>query len=103
MNPINEIGFYQLENLVLQRVPFVLFDLTKDSQFMDSFSHLNSYYLNFLKNVIVKSTPSEFEKTEKFQSLAKEDPIVVISDDKETSKFIALRLESENYINVFYT
>lgn len=102
MEAINEIGSYQIENLVMQRVPFTLLDLTNQTNLIKPFEHLNPYYLNFLKTQIAKTTVAEYKSTEKFQSLVKEDPIVVICDNGIESKKIASELESAGYINVFY-
>jgi len=99
---INQIGIYQIENLVLQRVPFTLLDFTKDTSLITPFEHLNTYYLNFFKNQILKTTPTEFKTTEKFQSLSKEAPVVIICDSGKDSLKIATELEAEGYINVFY-
>lgn len=102
MEAINQIGIYQIENLVLQRVPFTLLDLTKDSNLVTPFEHLNPYYLNFLKAQILKTSPAEYKSTGKFQALTKEAPIVVICDSGNESLKISHELEAEGYINVFY-
>lgn len=102
MEAINQIGIYQIENLVLQRVPFTLLDLTKNSNLIGPFEHLNPYYLNFLKAQILKTTTVDYKTTEKFQSLPKEAPIVVICDTGNESLKISHELEAEGYINVFY-
>lgn len=102
MEAINQIGIYQIENLVLQRVPFTLFDLTSDSKLIAPFEHLNPYYLNFLKAQIVKTTPGEFKTNEKFMTLSKDAPIVVVCESGVESLKIAQALEAEGYINVFY-
>ncbi len=102
MESINQIGIYQIENLVLQRVPFTLLDLTTQGNLTAPFEHLNPYYLNFFKNLILKTTAADYQSTEKFQSLPKDAPIVIICDSGEDSKKIASELESTGYINSFY-
>lgn len=102
MEAINQIGIYQIENLVLQRVPFTLLDLTKDSNLIGPFEHLNPYYLNFFKAQILKATPSDYKSSERFQALTKEAPIVVICDSGNESLKVSQELEAAGYINVFY-
>lgn len=102
MESINQIGFYQLENLVLQRVGFTLLDLTKEHDIVRYFTHMNPYYLNFLKAQIQKSTANEYKSHPVVSSLAKESPIVVVCDTGADSRRIAHDLETEKYINVFY-
>lgn len=102
MESINQIGFYQLENLVLQRVNFTLMDLTKEISIVDHFKHLNSYYLNFLKTMIQKVDVNDYINNPVFCSLAKEAPIVFICDTGKDSMLIANKLENEKYLNVFF-
>lgn len=102
METINQIGTYQLENLVLQRVPFTLLDLTKNANLVAPFEHLNPYYFNFFKTQILTSTAADYKSTEKFQSLSKDAPVIVICDTGKESQAIASELELAGYINVFY-
>jgi rhodanese-related sulfurtransferase len=98
----NQIGIYQIENLILQRVPFTLLDLTAKGNVIAPFEHLNTYYLNFFKNLILKTTETEYKSAEKFQALAKEAPIVIVCDSGKESMKLVSELEAEGYINVFY-
>jgi rhodanese-related sulfurtransferase len=98
----NQIGIYQIENLILQRVPFTLLDLTNDANLIAPFEHLNSYYLNFFKNLILKTTTTDYKSTDKFKSLPKDAPVVIVCDSGEDSKKIASELESSGYFNSFY-
>ena len=102
MESINQMGYYQLENLVLQRVNFTLMDLTKEIDIVEKFKHLTPYYLNFLKTQIQKVTTENYRVNPIFTGLAKESPIVLICDNGIKKKKIASQLESEKYINVFY-
>lgn len=102
MEATNQIGIYQIENLILQRVPFTLLDLTNEANVIAPFEHLNSYYLNFFKNLILKTTAAEYKSTEKFQSLPKDAPVVIVCDSGKDSLKIATELEAEGYINSFY-
>ena len=102
MEATNQIGIYQIENLILQRVPFTLLDLTNEANVIAPFEHLNAYYLNFFKNLILKTTATEYKSTEKFLSLPKDAPVVIVCDSGEDSKKIASDLESAGYINAFY-
>lgn len=102
MESTNQIGFYQLENLVLQRVNFTLMDLTIQYDVLESFNHLNSYYLSFLKALIQKSTIQDYKTNEVFKDLPKESPVVFVCDSGADSKLIANKLETDKYLNVFY-
>ena len=102
MESINQMGFYQLENLVLQRVNFTLMDLTKEIDIVEKFKHLAPYYLNFLKAQIQKVSSENYKMNPIFMGLSKESPIVLICDNGIESKRMATQLESEKYINVFY-
>ncbi len=102
MQAINQIGIYQLENLIMQRVPFTLLDLTSGKNLITPFEHLNPYYLNFFKAQILTSNETDYKLTEKFQVLAKDAPVIVICDTGKESFKIANELESAGYINVFY-
>lgn len=102
MEAINQIGIYQIENLILQRVPFTLMDLTQESDLITPFEHLNPYYLNFLKTQILKTTTHDYQSNEKFQSLSKEAPIVIICDSGKDSIKVSQELQADGYINVFY-
>jgi hypothetical protein len=86
----------------MQRVNFTLFDLTTESDVVKPLSHLNAYYLNFYKSLIVKSTPHEFRNTEQFKALSKESPIVLICDTGSISLMRATELEVAGYLNIFY-
>lgn len=102
MEPANQIGFYQLENLIMQRVNFTLVDLTQNTDLLSLFGHLNPYYLNFFKNLIHKTTPTGYKNLPILGSLTKESPIIFICDTGAESKNIADELEAEKYINSFY-
>ncbi|MBL7545725.1 MAG: rhodanese-like domain-containing protein [Bdellovibrionaceae bacterium] len=96
MEPTNQIGIYQLENLILQRVNFTLVDMTQQFQLIEMFGHLNPYYLNFLKSQISKLQPAEYK------SLAKESPIIAICDTGKDSLALITELETDGFINAFY-
>ncbi len=102
MEPINQIGFYQLENLVMQRVSFTLLDLTTSLDITTNFTHMNPYYLNFMKAQIQKSTINNYRSNPVLLSLAKDAPIIIVCDSAEDSIKLANDLEKEHYINVFY-
>ena len=102
MEATNQVGIYQIENLILQRVPFTFLDLTNTGDVIAQFKHLNPYYLNFFKNLILKTTAAEYKSTEKFQLLSKVAPVVIVCDSGDDSKKIANELESIGYINAFY-
>ena len=76
--------------------------MTQKSNLLEIFGHLNSYYLNFLKTQIYKTDLSSFKSSEKYSTLAKESPIVIVDDTGTDSLKLATDLESDGFMNAFY-
>ena len=86
----------------MQRVNFTLVDMTQKSNLVEIFGHLNPYYLNFLKAQIFKTELASFKTSEKFSTLMKESPIVVVDDMGDDSLRLVNELEAAGFLNVFY-
>ncbi len=92
MTSVLDLEFYQLENLIAQRVRFGLF-YPESFQAMDIFK--TAVYHKQVKNLAgitkeIKKNKWDFDA-----------PIVLVSNDKWCSE-IAFLLEKENYTNVCY-
>lgn len=102
MTPLNEISFYQLENLIMQRVPFKFLNLSEEQKLLQAFSHLNSYYSRFLKDQLF--TIENEEKTIEFvqtQNFSLDMPMVLLCNEGSLSKKVAFELEKIGYKNVY--
>lgn len=91
-----EIGEFQFENLVRNRIPFVLVDLGADlAGLYPSFlqAHLESQRLT--------TTPESALADLVARAPAKDSAVVVISQDGETSGPVARRLIEQGYQNVY--
>lgn len=99
---INEISFYQLENLILQRVPFHFINIANEEALLSCFIHINPYFQKFLKDQL--RTVASLEKA---QELIKENqfsidtPLVLICENGEISKKLAEELEQKAFKNVY--
>lgn len=76
--------------------------MTQKSNLVDIFGHLNSYYLNFLKSQIYKTDMASFKTSEKYTTLIKESPIVVVDDTGTDALKLVTELESAGFLNAFY-
>lgn len=65
------------------------------------FTHLNPYYLNFLKAQIFKCEATTFKTSDKFPTLVKESPIVIVCDDGQESAKLVKELENDGFINAY--
>lgn len=99
---LNEISFYQLENLILQRVPFHFINFANEETLLSCFQHINPYFQKFLKDQLY--TVTEIEKAQdliKEKPFSIDTPIVLICENGETSQTLAEQLEQKGYKNVY--
>lgn len=99
---LNEISFYQLENLIMQRVPFKFLNFSDEQKLLSAFAHLNPYYMRFLKDQLYSVTTEE--KALEFissQSFPLDMPMVLLCEDGESSKSLAQKLEQTGFKNVY--
>ena len=100
---LNQIGFYQLENLILQRVPFKLVLFAGKSELIELFQHLNPYYLKFLEAQIETfNSENEFQKKLNESLSNKEQPMIIVCPDGKISESIVTHLEKLNFINYYW-
>lgn len=109
MSLFNKIRFYQLENLILQKVPFKFIELfqssssdepTKEST-LDAFKHLNPYYQRFFKEQFFSADIDQLVNGSNQIGLSFESPIILICQDGFSSNEFALALEKVGYKNIY--
>lgn len=97
MIDIAQIGYFQFDNLVRGRVPFLLVNMGVD---------LSVWYKSVeamhLANVTVNCTPENYLEQVKSKNLPPHFAIVVIDQDGSQSKKIADSLEAAGFMNAHY-
>ena len=94
MSEVLEIGYFQLENLQMNSIPFVFLDLRESKELIAD---------EPLKSILSSSVPLDESEvlnylSEKLDS--KDVPVVLLCQNGEVSKKIAQDLESKGYINI---
>ena len=94
---LNAIGYFQFDNLIQNRIPFVFVNLGVD--FSDWYSGLNKTHLEaYALNVDASQVLSEIGK----KNLPLHTAILVICPDGTLSKELCSTLENSGFSNVFY-
>lgn len=98
------IGEYQLKNLQANNVNFSFFDLRSSidqvAEKTSSNEGMNSHLASLLRGSMSAAPDLILQKLEK-QSVAKNDPIVLICEDGVKSFSLAIKLAQNDFINVF--
>lgn len=93
---MESIGFFQLENLVLSRSPFIFLDLrTQDQQ--GSLPEPLSHYLK----VATRITPVDVKAHLQKIAADKIKPVLLLSEDEVLSSAVARDLEAAGYTNIY--
>lgn len=98
------IGFFQFDNLVKGRVPFLFVNLNIDTKALYPHiykMHLERMLLNIPDRNIEVMEPAEIVSIIQDQKLPAHQAIVILCDNGERSEQIARALEAANYVNVF--
>ena len=93
----NSLGYFQFDNLVRGRIPFLLLNLGVDLS-----AWYNSVEAMHLNNYNVPVTPSNYIEQVKAKNLPPHFAIVVIDEDGTTAKEIAAALEASGFLNSYY-
>lgn len=88
--PVEEIGPFQLENLVQNRVQFHLFDLRKDSSWRHPL-------LDGAKPLDEKLWPQQLADNK----VGIGDPIVLVCENGKRSRSLAAKMIKAKYVNVY--
>lgn len=97
MTSLMGLGFYQFDNLIKNRVPFVLISYGVDFKNFDI-----GLFQNHLEKHLVLMEPQETFDYVKKQNFPLEQSFIVICDDGKISQKNALKLEKLGYKNVFF-
>lgn len=95
---LNEVGFFQFDNLIRNRIPFVLLNLGVDLQGL----YKIPLYQNHLNAITVTTTAQEAFPILKNRNHPPHEAIVVIANENSQSQSLVDALEAQGYSNVFY-
>ncbi|AFY00158.1 rhodanese-like domain-containing protein [Bdellovibrio bacteriovorus] len=94
----NSIGYFQFDNLIQTRTPFLLVILDNVD--------LNDWYKSVTKmhldNISLPSTPEGALEAVKGKSLPPHFAVVVLDRDEKSAPQVAAMLEQAGFINSFY-
>lgn len=94
---LNEIGWFQFENLVKNRIPFLLINLGVD------FTGLyQGFYQSHLESQMMTSNEKSALNDVKERKIPAHHAILVVCQDGSQSALVIDQLESAGYLNVFY-
>ncbi len=93
---VQEIGFFQLENLKLNNVPFLFFALCKESELR---GHPQSALLEMARPMTAEAIKKHLQSLG--EESAKSHPIVLVCPDGGASTQLAVELEAQGYLNVY--
>lgn len=92
-----EIGFFQLDNLVRNRIPFVLLSLGVDfAKFYDEI-----VYQNHLFSQTISTTRESILKDLSSRNIPSESAVVLVCPQGDVSVRLMSTLEKHGYSNVF--
>ena len=94
---LNEIGLFQFENLILNRIPFALLNLGVDTS-----ARFSSYYQSHLDAQTINSTAATALGDMQSRSVPADQALVVLADDESAAAMVVDELEGQGYTNVFY-
>ncbi|MFN8847033.1 MAG: rhodanese-like domain-containing protein [Bdellovibrionales bacterium] len=95
---LNSIGFFQFDNLIKNRIPFVLINLTQKPVKIYS----QSLYQQHLTQVEVMTTTTEVLPNLNTRQHPKHEALLVLCEDGSHSPALVQELEQSGYLNVFY-
>lgn len=95
---LNEIGSFQFENLVLNRIPFVFINLTASLPLMFK----QPYYQRHLESLELRTTEDEVLQKLKERNHPSHEAILVCCDNGQQSVKLVDSLEASGFLNVFF-
>lgn len=94
---LNELGFFQFDNLIRNQIPFVLLNLGTDLKGLYKLSHHQNHLDKLTCNVSEKNAL----ETLKSRQHPLHEAIVVICQSGKESATLVDELEAAGYLNVF--
>ncbi len=95
---LNEIGDFQFENLIKNRIPFVLINLTPSLPVLFA----QSFYQKHVESIEIRTQESEVLEKLKEKNHPSHEAILIICENGERSQSQVTQLESNGYLNVFF-
>lgn len=95
---LNEIGYFQFDNLIRNQIPFVLLNLGVDLKGFYKLSH----HQNHLEKLSVNTTPDQALQLLKNRNHPTHEAILIICEKGAQAPALVDALESAGYSNVFY-
>lgn len=100
MNEPLPIGYFQFDNLIRNRIPFLL--LRTDIDVESAFGVMEKLHLRNYSLILNPLDYVEAEAALKERQARKEDPIVVLCDNGRESLRLAQKLTEQGHLNVYY-
>ncbi|MEZ0392369.1 MAG: rhodanese-like domain-containing protein [Pseudobdellovibrionaceae bacterium] len=100
MNQALPIGYFQFDNLIRNRIPFLLLRTNVDVE--SAFGVMEKMHLRNYSLILNPLDYVEAEAALKERQARKEDPIVVLCDTGEESKKLADELARQGHLNVYF-
>lgn len=94
---LNRIGFFQFDNLVKNRIPFLFLNMTND----DVSANYTSIYKMHMENNQKMVQADSVSKELNTPGVSKDTAIVLMCADGSNSPAIAANLEKNGYTNVY--
>lgn len=95
---LNEIGSFQFENLVLNRIPFVFINLTGSLPQLFK----QPYYQKHLEGLELRTSESDVLEKLKEKNHPTHEAILICCDNGQQSVKLVDTLEANGFLNVFY-
>jgi len=95
---LNEIGEFQFENLIRNRIPFVFINLTPDLPQLFA----QSFYQKHLESIEIRTQESSVIDQLKERNHPLHEAILIICENGDRSKQLVSLLEAQGYLNVFF-
>ena len=95
---LNEITFFQFDNLIRNRIPFVILNLGVNLQSFYS----SPLYQGHLESISINSTKDSALAELLKKNLQKHDAILILCADGNMSSQLVDSLETQGYSNVFF-
>ena len=95
---LNEISFFQFDNLIRNRIPFVILNIGVD---LKDF-YTQPFYQNHLEALMIPVTKESALVELQNRKIPSHDAILVLCPDGKVSAQIVDALESQGFSNVFF-
>lgn len=96
--PLFEIGYFQFENLIKNRIPFTLINLDVN---LENFFR-EKFYQSYMESQMHKCNPEEIMNRFAELNLPKDQALVLLCEDGNKSLKIFKDLSALGYSNVYY-